>query len=903
MDIRQEQIALIGAVLVIGAFVYTAAPVKVKGLPRTKNIDLVAHVVPDAGRVLPGTREASFTRDILSEPTNARPMPLLVFEQPPLSGLPSLAAPPSPGPMASSYGRFLRQDFEVTSVPGLFDASEISASSDELGSAEDDGGDTLSTLRDLGFVPQEEELLEMAPDRAALIASYKKLYDWILLDEFDYHFGHIDNRDRYRLKARSVEDVALTEVDPATGMPRIVSIGSTEYPRARVTSFGFSGTATNLVELGAIEREGEITRGNVLERLDFAAWCVGLRHEASRALAVAGDIYTRVAAFDENDPIARLGLASCLEAGFEFEAAFDQYEVLLTRFPKSTPVAAAMASLEERFLMFAEAEARLRNTVRFDRASYIGQWALGSFLMRNGSGDAQAAEAVAALTLADRFAPDTTEAAGIRSEIRVDLGSSHLVLNELQAARRAFEASLSANPTNQAASAGLMTCDRLEQKFSDGDMGEENAGLRAEYLFARGLNRIESRDWVGARDDLLGAVSAAPLTSYKALRALSRLAERTGNDDEAMEYIEAALAASPGDAWSSYHLGRLLLARDDIAGAEQALSAALAADVNFIDALVLLGDLAIQEGEYAAAERFFDRALRLEAPRVEVEVRRGLNALYRGDSSAARARFQGARALADADPVAIAGLAWCEYLDGQSEEALNRLAGLFDSRRTFGEDDPWRLWAEVQKERIETHLEKSRWVDEFDRKSLRNDWLVDESAGPLIELKDDALRFSGQFSTNGTERVFQAFPAVEFVSISADFVVSADSAAETGLFIALEQGSNRTVSSQVRVHRHKDGTLQTHVVRNGRPDEGAQDVVWLPFAAGEVVRLRIERSGTNTAATVNVFVGGTPVLEDVSMSSIGKSTTNLSVGFFVEGESGRRVEMTVDNVEIVRRAQ
>jgi hypothetical protein len=131
-----------------------------------------------------------------------------------------------------------------------------------------------------------------------------------------------------------------------------------------------------------------------------------------------------------------------------------------------------------------------------------------------------------------------------------------------------------------------------------------------------------------------------------------------------------------------------------------------------------------------------------------------------------------------------------------------------------------------------------------------------------------------------------------------------DSAAHVGLFIAREQdrGGKRVVSSQVRVMRHKDGSLQTHVIRKGRPDEGAQDVVWLDFPAGETVRLRIERGGTDTKATVNVFVAGTPVLEGVSMSSIGKSTQLLSMGFFADGESGRRVDMRVDNVEIVKRA-
>ncbi len=37
------------------------------------------------------------------------------------------------------------------------------------------------------------------------------------------------------------------------------------------------------------------------------------------------------------------------------------------------------------------------------------------------------------------------------------------------------------------------------------------------------------------------------------------------------------------------------------------------------------------------------------------------------------------------------------------------------------------------------------------------------------------------------------------------------------------------------------------------------------------------------------------------MSSFGKTMSDVNLGFFVEGESGRRVHLTVDDVEIVRR--
>ena len=98
MAIRQEQVALVGAVVVLVAFVATNDSKRKRNLPRVSSLELADHVVPDSSRVLPGALEASFTRDIMSEPTNARPMPLLDFLQPPLSPLPSLAAHPCDTP-------------------------------------------------------------------------------------------------------------------------------------------------------------------------------------------------------------------------------------------------------------------------------------------------------------------------------------------------------------------------------------------------------------------------------------------------------------------------------------------------------------------------------------------------------------------------------------------------------------------------------------------------------------------------------------------------------------------------------------------------------------------------------------------------------------------------------------
>lgn len=905
MAIRQEQVVFGLAVLLAGYFVYQSSGKVRVAAERVNKLEYEQKIIPETERALPLTAAGSMVaRDLFREPTNARPMPLLEFEPPRLSDLPTLAPLPPHAPAAREWGRVFRRPLDldaVALVDGLFDGT---GSLEDLGVADADDGSSLDTLRDLGLVPDEDELVEEAPNRAQLIASYKELYDWILLDEYDYHFGSIDNAGRFRLGERPTELVKFSEVDPATGAPRFAGQGMVEYPRDRVTAFGFADTPVNRVELGAIEREGPITRGNMAERLAFADWCVEHRHEAPRGLEVARALYERVATFEPGDPSARLGLAHCLEVSFDFDAAFAEYEKLTAAFPTQAEVAAAYARLEERFFMYDSAEARLRQAIAKEQGSYAGHWALGTFLMRNGG---QPQEIRDELEKAQRYAPDAPEAASLRAQIRVDVGNAALSMLELDRARGAFTSALGAERLNQDALAGLFLVANLERALGAPaqvpELPADLTSLEGPLLLARGLWHLDGGAWQAAKQDLDAAVRALPLDPSLALCGLSSLAERTGHIAESMEFAERALEAKPGVPWALFQRGRLQYLRDDLEGAEASLHEALASDVDFVDAAVLLGEIAMVEERFDDAERYFDRVRRLEEPRVDVESRRGLNALLAGDVQSAMQRFEAARTMEGGnDPVVTGGLAWCFYERGQHEEALNRLAALDDSLRDRADDDPWRVWSRDQKARIEENVSQERWIDEFDRQSLRNDWLLEEGAGPLVTVRDEALQIEGQFRSNGEVRVYRRLPALRFVAIEADLRIGSSSAARAGLFVAREnRGARRTITALVSASRHKDGSLQTHVVRSGRPDDGPQDVTWLAFPTDQVVRLRIERSGDESEAVVNVYVDGTPILQDVPMSSFGRTQSDLSLGVFVEGESGRRIELSVDNVEIERK--
>ena len=73
-----------------------------------------------------------------------------------------------------------------------------------------------------------------------------------------------------------------------------------------------------------------------------------------------------------------------------------------------------------------------------------------------------------------------------------------------------------------------------------------------------------------------------------------------------------------------------------------------------------------------------------------------------------------------------------------------------------------------------------------------------------------------------------------------------------------------------------------------------------PFPADEWVDLAIERRGDGSETTVTIFLDGIPVVEELPMSTLARGNNALQIGVFAEGDTGRKVEVRMDDVEVVR---
>ncbi|MFT7667360.1 MAG: tetratricopeptide (TPR) repeat protein [Planctomycetota bacterium] len=891
MAIRQEQVVLIGTGLLLSYMLMTGSSTTRRGGGGSGSApDFDHHYVPDVQRALPSERLAEgLSRDLFSAPRDTRPLPELEFVVPPMQPLELLRPAPNSGPAASLLGTFLRQEVQSMEDPGLF--------LDEAGDGFQDMAEDEYAVED----DVDDDLLT-AEERQQRTARYKTAYDSINIGSV--HYGQIRNADRYSLSLRVEDAIDFIEVDPASGKDKWPGQAPIVYERSRIDSFAFADTVENRLELERLTFKGELSHGKYLAALDYADNCFAERFNSARALEMAIEAFTKCASLTSENPRAELGLASCAEAAFDFERAFEILDRLIQgQYSKHPVTLTRMAQLETRFRMIERARRHFEMAESYGRTSWYVQWHYGSFLLAQGENES----AVAHLKLASQFEPTSAEFQDVRGSIRTDYGNALVAVGDLEAARGLYKNALMVNPDEQRARAGLLNIGYLTGKQDDSVSPQGPSGAGFELLVAKGLIAIESGEVVAAKDFLTLAAEADPLRAYEAWRALSYLAEITGNLSEALAYIDQAEINNPADVYSLYQRGRILALSDDNSGALESLSKALDLELDLPDALSAIGLLEMEAGNHEDAERYFERAIGIDRNLRSAITMRGLNALSLGRPQIAAEQFDNALSLENGDPVASIGRAWCTYALGDPTEAKTLLREFEDSRREMGAEDAYRAYALEQIDRIGTWQEKVVWTDRFERQDLRNGWKVDEVPDTLINMREGNVAMEGSFDQAGRTRLKRFFTSGDFVSLEAKLTIQPGNTSRVGLFVALEQkrGSRRATetTAEVTLSRHpQDKKVQYRSMRKGRSDEDDYvDSEIMEWKDGQTVTLRLERYGESAKTAFRVLVDGVPIIDRLPMPAIGSTTREIVVGVFAEGEPGRTVSLLIDDVQIIRR--
>jgi len=495
----------------------------------------------------------------------------------------------------------------------------------------------------------------------------------------------------------------------------------------------------------------------------------------------------------------------------------------------------------------------------------------------------------------------------------VALASALIANGDLVEAAQWVDKALQADPSDAQAQAARLALVALGGAKAATPAGEAASDARGfELLLARGIEKLGTRDAASARaaEDLLEqAALADPLRASLALRALSWLAETTNHPEQALALIDSALENDPLDPWSLYQKGRLAAARDDLDGAQEAFARALEIELDFVDALAAMGELQHRRGEYAAADRYLERALLLEPKRADLLALRGLNQIQLGALRDAEDTLRAAREVANDEPGARAGLAWCEYRRNDPTQAISSLRDLDDSRRALPPTDPLRVWAQAQIERIQDHMQKVAWTDRFERSNLMNGWDVDEKNGPQVTIHDGVVTLAGTFKGSGQKqraRVWREIGAAAFVAVEMKITVHRDTTAMVGLSVSREtqRAGQMDIDAESVVVRHaEDGrnTVQTRLVTRGHEDDDYVDAPGMVWKFDQPMIVRIERTGDSSDTRIRILVDGFPVVEGKPMPNLGRGTNPLRLSLFAEGATGKKVSADLDDVEVVYR--
>ena len=878
-------------------------------------LDDLSLVRPEAGRGI------DFERNLFAPPSATSPLPPLSPELPPFAALPALAPPTAFGPEPRWFSDLLREPASpeaARQVPGLFDVREVPV-------------EVETEVLEIATGDEGAELPDDPEARAARIAGLKQQYDWIYTNGFQ--FGRILNEDRYRIEFSPESPLLFTPVNPATGVPLYPK--PIEYGPDRVREWGLVENALTGIELGFAAFGDPLSPTKFNDAIRFAEDCLRMRNETPRALEVAEELFRRAQAINTQDDVGpRLGLARCYELGFRLEEAYRTYQSLLDDgFDTSAVVHSRFGSLLAKLRLDGDAEESFREGLRVERANWEGRWRYGRFLMERG----RATEAVEHLTMAVQREPKGSDDRIWRVRVRLDHGRVLLMTGDGDGAFQAFNSALMADVANDLGLADVCLAGLLSAApYSDAPMAAAMAGMGAEaglpgdadvpgaaasigggqgiagggfeLLVASGLSAMGLGELEAAAQVLQSAVAADPFRSIVPLRALSRLAEISGNPEDAVAFADRALEARPLDPWTLYQQGRLAEAASDEPRAREAYQAALDQELDFVAALERMAALTNASEEYAAAERYYERAVSLEPKNAELWSRRGWNALSALELGLARTCFERARGLSAGLGAARAGLAWWHYASGDPAEALTLFGEIVDDSRATADSDPLALFARDQSARIQDHGSKEVFRDRFDRQdgAPQNGWTVQMGVGPEVSLRDGAIHVAGQHDRGGRSRAYRALPPDRFIAFSCLVTVGTEAkGTRSGIFIASERTSSNGVDdirSEIVLSRNRDGQLEVRVQRNATDDEAAFVRVPGPeWPIGEPIRVSIEKTGEDLDSRYTLYVDGEPVADGLEVSGMSASRQNVRFGAFVEGEPGRRADLTVDDVRVVRR--
>jgi len=846
--------------------------------------------VPDLTK-MPVPARPDLRRDLYGEPKDTRPLPKLEIGAglplPEPGAYPWVAPPPVPGPVPSVWHRFLRTSAKV-------EAFDFAAAPTDDGNV---GGEAAAAAPPANVGPDSAAPAgapAAAPQTGPTADELERRYDHLVPREGLEMWGKVKNQNKYDLK----EDEAIlfqqydVKNDKPFGAPYTVE-------RAKLLRVTLAKTVRNQLEQR--KRKVRWVAGNEGQIREFAMQCLEWGNEEPAAFAEAERQLRKALELAPSDPANSLGLGQLLESTFRYEEAWKLYRDMTDgAFKASADAWVALASLESRLHLMADAQTHLEKAASLEPQNYRPKLVLGEFYLSGGRPE----RALETLEAAMRFEPQGAEGVPMRARIRRRLAEAQLALGQLDAAAETFTKSRTVAADDPGATVGLAAVALLRHKAKDAVAlaGEQIARKpTAGAYVTRGLAQIELGDFLAAKNDLEAAVGLDPVRDVRPLSALAYLYLRTGHVDDAVTSLEKALLNDPGDAYARYLMGRIQRDRGQASAAES-LQRASSVDLGFVDALVELGLLRTTQEltELADAERYFTKAVEGDGASAEIHGRHGLAQLQANQVRRARESFSSGLKVDKDHQLCKLGLAICDYLEDNGMGARKGLRDVADRKGALAD------YALDAIERIETHEKKEEWTDAFERQSLRAEWNATALQGMRATVQGGEVILEGDYPSSGEASVTRDLPAAHFRILEMDLRVPVGGAskvpnqADVSFFVKrVETRQGRQITSfEVGILRERTGAVK---LRYKDANDDASPNIELPVSwpEGATLHLRIERDDQDNAPMGRILVNGEVVRADLKFPR--GASGQFTLGVSAASDTGRSASVAFDNVRIVRK--
>lgn len=412
------------------------------------------------------------------------------------------------------------------------------------------------------------------------------------------------------------------------------------------------------------------------------------------------------------------------------------------------------------------------------------------------------------------------------------------------------------------------------------------------------------------------ALKDDPFNYYWPLVARGYALRLSGKPEKAVESLQEAVAALPGEAYGRTLLGEFLLRDGRRMEGRTHLLEATRLSPGYPDALGGVGRAG--GGEPGEAKDYLRRASGLE-PKTAQWPLLGARAVLSDEALPLKQRLEDARRdltylLSEVDRnsyVALAALGWVRYYQGDAEEALGnwdkaqRLvnAAKPSSAKEAALVEEFKAWLAAAKAKVDKWLHTRIWRDEFRRAkgtNVGNGWIEEEKNVKWTVEEDGAHLGPGRIGQGEVPTLLRKWDSKVVLKVEVTVVVAPEEPEQVDVRIWMPQGKNRLMEIGIRKTEAGEARLLLKADQKTKDTEMIREIPGFAWPKdGRVTFGFVKVDETTGKVALRLNGGVIPGFESLEVQALGRGKGGeLRVQIECTAQSGTEVRAKVEAVEV-----